>query len=66
MKNTLKIERAIHNLTQQQLADMVNVTRQTINALEKNKFIPSTVMALKIANVFHKKVEDIFTLEATD
>lgn len=66
MKNTLKIDRAIHNLTQQQLSEKVHVTRQTINALEKGKFVPSTVLALKIAKVFNKKVEDIFTLEDTD
>ena len=63
MKNTIKIERAINNLTQEQLANLVNVSRQTINAIELKKFIPSTVLALKIAKVFNKPVEEIFQLE---
>ena len=63
MKNTIKIERAINNLTQEQLANLVNVSRQTINAIELKKFVPSTVLALKIAKVFNKPVEEIFQLE---
>jgi putative transcriptional regulator len=63
MKNTIKIDRAINNLTQEQLANLVNVSRQTINAIELKKFIPSTVLALKIAKVFNKPVEEIFQLE---
>ena len=66
MKNNIKVERAIKNLTQEDLAKKVSVTRQTINAMEANKYVPSTVLALKIANVFEKKVEDIFMLESTD
>lgn len=66
MKNNLKVERAILNITQEKLANLVNVSRQTINALEKGKFVPSTVLALKIARVFNKKVEDIFVLEEND
>lgn len=63
MKNTIKIERATCNLTQEQLANLVNVSRQTINAIELKKFIPSTVLALKIAKVFNKPVEEVFQLE---
>ncbi|HVW61442.1 MAG TPA: helix-turn-helix transcriptional regulator [Puia sp.] len=66
MKNTIRVERAILNITQAELAEKVAVSRQTINAIESNKYVPSTVLALKIARVFQKKVEDIFTLEDTD
>jgi len=66
MKNTLRVERAILNITQSELAERVSVSRQTINAIESNKYVPSTVLALKIAAVFTKKVEDIFVLEESD
>ena len=66
MKNTLRVERAILNITQAELAERVNVSRQTINAIESNKYVPSTVLALKIARVFQKKLEDIFILEDAD
>jgi putative transcriptional regulator len=66
MKNTIRIERAIQNLTQAELAEKVNVSRQTIIAIESNKYVPSTVLALKIAKVFSKTIEEIFTLEETD
>lgn len=66
MKNTIRVERAIHQMTQQELAERIGVSRQTINAIESNKYIPSTVLALKIARLFQKKVEEIFTLEEND
>jgi putative transcriptional regulator len=66
MKNTIRVERAIHQITQQELAEKIGVSRQTINAIESNKYIPSTVLALKIARLFQKKVEEIFTLEEND
>jgi putative transcriptional regulator len=66
MKNNIKVERAILDLTQEQLANEVSVTRQTINAMEANKYVPSTVLALKIARVFNKSVEDIFMLDEND
>ncbi|MBC8464080.1 MAG: helix-turn-helix transcriptional regulator [Bacteroidetes bacterium] len=66
MKNTIKVERAIHELTQEQLAQKVQVSRQTINAIEKGKYVPSTVLALKIARTFNKRLEEIFELEETD
>ncbi len=66
MKNNIKVERAIMNITQEELAKAVSVTRQTINAMEKNKYVPSTVLALKIARLFGKQVEAIFILEDSD
>lgn len=66
MKNTIRVERAINNITQAELAEKIQVSRQTINAIESNKYVPSTVLALKIAKLFDKKVEDIFVLEETD
>jgi putative transcriptional regulator len=66
MKNNIRIERAIKNITQAELAGQVGVSRQTINTIESNKYIPSTVLALKIARVFGKSVEEIFGLEEND
>jgi len=66
MKNTIKVERAKHNMTQQDLAEKVGVSRQTINSIESQKYIPSTVLALKIAKVFNTKVDELFELEEDD
>lgn len=66
MTNRIKVERAIHNLTQEELARRISVSRQTINAMEANKYVPSTVLALKIAREFGKPVEEIFMLEEED
>lgn len=66
MNNTIKVQRAIHNLTQEQLASLVEVSRQTINAIELKKFVPSTVLALKIAKVFKTNIENIFQLEESE
>ncbi|MFZ6001880.1 MAG: helix-turn-helix transcriptional regulator [Bacteroidota bacterium] len=66
MKNNIRVERAIVNITQAELADKVRVSRQTINTIEAGKYVPSTVLALKIAKVFGKKVEDVFELEEGD
>lgn len=66
MKNSIKVERAVLNITQEELAVRVNVSRQTINAMESGKYVPSSVLAMKIARVFNKKVEDVFSLEDTD
>jgi len=63
MKNNIRIERAVKNITQAELAEQVGVSRQTINSIESNKYVPSTVLALKIARVFGKPVEGIFLLE---
>lgn len=66
MKNTIKIERARHDLTQGDLAEKVGVSRQTINSIETKKYVPSAVLALKIAQVFQIPVENLFELEEDD
>ncbi len=66
MKNSVKVQRAISNITQGDLAEKIGVSRQTINAIETNKYVPSTVLALKIARLFEKPVEEIFQLEDQD
>ena len=66
MKNWIKVERAKKGITQADLAKALNVSRQTINSIEVGKFVPSTVLALKIARYFNVKVEEIFFLEDDD
>ena len=66
MKNRLKVARAEADLTQEELAQRVGVSRQSINAIESGRYVPSTVLALKMAQVFGKPVEEIFFLEETD
>lgn len=66
MKNTLKVQRAILDLTQDDLAKKIGVSRQTINSIEKNRYVPSTVLALKLSAVFNIAVNDFFTLEDED
>ena len=66
MKNTIKVERAKHNMTQADLAEKINVSRQTINSIETGRFVPSTMLALKIAYVFQTNVDAIFRLEEAD
>lgn len=66
MKNSLKVERAILNITQGELAEKIGVSRQTINAIEAGKYVPSTVLALKLARLFNKPVESFFILELED
>ena len=66
MKNNLRVERAILRVTQLQMAEKIGVSRQTIGAIERDKYVPSTVLAIKIAKFCDKKVEDIFFLEDTD
>lgn len=66
MKNNVKVQRAIANITQAQLAEKIGVSRQTINAIEAGKYVPSTVLALKMAQLFDKSVNEIFELESTD
>ena len=66
MKNKIKIQRAIHNLTQDELAKKISVSRQTINTMESGKYIPSTALALKMAQVFGVSVEELFQLEEGD
>jgi putative transcriptional regulator len=66
MKNNIRVERDIKEITQAELAAQVGVSRQTINSIESNKYIPSALLALKIARVFGKAVEEIFHLENSD
>ncbi|RIJ48337.1 transcriptional regulator [Maribellus luteus] len=66
MKNRLKIERAVKNLTQDDLAKQIGVSRQTINSIETGRYVPSTVLALKISDIFEKTVNEIFELENSD
>jgi len=66
MQNNLKVWRAKNDLTQQDLADKIQVSRQTINAMEKGKYVPSTVLALRLASVFDTSVLEIFSLEKSD
>ncbi len=66
MKNTVKVERAIKDITQQELATAVGVSRQTINSIEAGGYVPSTVLAMKIARYFGKPAETIFILEEGD
>ena len=66
MKNSIKVERARYNMTQQDLAEKVSVSRQTINSIEAGKYVPSTVLALKISRIFSVSLEEIFQLEEGD
>jgi putative transcriptional regulator len=66
MKNNIKVERAKKNITQDQLAEAMKVSRQTINAIEKNKYLPSTLLALKLSSYFGVTVNDVFQLEEED
>lgn len=66
MKNFLKVERAKQNITQAELAARVGVSRQTINSIEIGKYVPSTLLALKIASVFEVSLNHIFMLEESD
>ena len=66
MKNKLKVYRAMQDLTQEQLADKIGVSRQTVIAIESDKYLPSLGLAFKIARLFKVKVEDIFIREGKE
>ncbi|MBR3012479.1 MAG: helix-turn-helix transcriptional regulator [Bacteroidales bacterium] len=66
MKNTVRVERAIMDITQQQLAEAIGVSRNTINSIESGRYIPSTVLALKISKYFGKPTDSIFQLDEND
>lgn len=66
LRNTLKVHRARMDWTQEELARRVGVTRKTINTIENGIFVPSTVLALKLARVFGVRVEDLFQLADED
>jgi putative transcriptional regulator len=62
LRNHIKVQRAIKNLTQEELASKIGVTRKTINTIENGKFIPSTILAIRLARFFEIRVEDLFEL----
>ncbi len=66
MKNRLKIERAILDLTQEELANKIGVSRQTISSIEKNRYVPSTVLSLRLSDLFGKPVNDFFELDENE
>ncbi len=66
MKNTLRVQRAIKNITQGELAEAIGVSRQTIQSVENGKYVPSTLLALKMARYFEVAVEQLFELEENE
>lgn len=66
MKNTIKVQRAILDITQEDLAKKIGVSRQTINSIEKNRYVPSTELALKLSAIFKIPVNEFFVLEDDD
>jgi putative transcriptional regulator len=62
LRNQLKVQRAIKNITQEELAEKIGVTRKTINTIENCKFVPSTILAIRMARFFDIKVEELFEL----
>ena len=66
MKNSIKIERTKLNITQEELAKQLSVSRQSINAIETGKYVPSTILALKIARFFKTSIHTVFELENND
>ncbi|MEL6627219.1 MAG: helix-turn-helix transcriptional regulator [Bacteroidota bacterium] len=66
MKNTVRMERARLKMSQQEFAEKLGVSRQTVHSIETGKFIPSCLLALKIAVICEQSVEDIFIIEKKD
>ncbi|MCO6359242.1 putative transcriptional regulator [Roseivirga pacifica] len=66
MKNSLRTERKKRKITQEQLANLVGVSRQSINAIERGKYTPSTVLSMKISEIFNTSVNKLFELEPVD
>ena len=66
MQNTIRVERAILGITQDNLAKLIGVSRQTINSIEANRYVPSTVLALKLSKLFNKPVNEFFKLSDDD
>jgi len=63
VQTKLKVYRAMHNITQEDLANAIGVTRQTVIAMEKGKYNPSLALAFKIARYFKVKIEDVFVYD---
>ena len=66
LKNQIKVHRAIKNLTQEELAEKIGVTRKTINTIENGVFIPSTILAFRLSRFFGISVEELFDLVEND
>ena len=66
LKNNIKVFRAKFNISQRELAEAIGVTRKTINTIETGRFVPSTILSLKIAKHFRTNVEEIFKLEGEE
>ena len=66
LKNTVKVQRVSRGLTQEELAEKLGVSRQTVNSIEKNRYVPSTVLALKLSKIFECAVNDLFQLMEAD
>jgi putative transcriptional regulator len=66
MKNTIKVERAKLGISQTELAEKVSVSKQTVHSIETGRFVPSTVLAMKMARFFKIRIEELFELEDTD
>jgi putative transcriptional regulator len=66
MINHVKSYRVALGITQQELGDLLNVSRQTIFSIETGKYVPSTILSLKISKIFTKSVEEVFVLEGND
>ncbi len=66
MKNNIRVLRASRRMTQEELARLAGVSRQTINAMESSRYVPSTILALKVARIFGSTVDEVFTLEEGD
>ncbi|MEI8112227.1 MAG: helix-turn-helix transcriptional regulator [Bacteroidia bacterium] len=62
LSNRIKVQRAMRNITQEELATQIGVTRKTINTIETGKFVPSTILAIKLARYFEIRVEELFIL----
>jgi putative transcriptional regulator len=63
MKNKIKVFRAMHDLTQEDLAQAIGVTRQTILAIEKGKYVPSLDLAFRLSHYFRVNIEEVFQYE---
>jgi putative transcriptional regulator len=66
MENSIRVERAVLRITQDELAKRIGVSRQTINSIEANRYVPSTVLALKLSEVFGKPINAFFSLSEDD
>ncbi len=66
LKTTMKVQRAMRDLTQAELAELAGITRKSINAIEMGHMVPSTILALKLARALNVTVETLFRIESAD